>query len=110
MAATRPPWGGGRPAWATPRAEVHGRGRAARPPRGNGGARERRPAMTGRKKTKPRPPGGAGQAPAAPGPPPPGLDAARHAAAQRSAHHADALRLTYAPAALATALGMGGLF
>src|SRR5262245_24072864 len=38
--------------------------------------------------------------------PAPGLDDARHAAAQRSAHAADVLRQAYLPACLATALGM----
>src|ERR1700736_820936 len=37
--------------------------------------------------------------------PPPGLDAARHAAAQRAAHPAAVLHATYHPASMAAALG-----
>src|SRR5437868_14778067 len=53
------------------------------------------------------------EAPAAPDgatQPPPGLDEARHAAAQKAAHGAEVLRQAYVPASLATALGMGDQF
>lgn len=42
--------------------------------------------------------------------PPTGLDAARHAAAQQSAHQAEGLRRAFVPGCMASALGRNGLF
>lgn len=39
-----------------------------------------------------------------------GLDAARHAAAQQTAHRAEAIRQAFIPGCMATALGTNGLF
>jgi hypothetical protein len=46
--------------------------------------------------------------PADAAPPPPGLDAARHAAAQRAAHQAEVLGAAVFPALMASALGLDG--
>src|SRR5437762_637798 len=54
------------------------------------------------------------EAPAAPSgaqePPPPGLDAARHAAGQRTSHQAEVIRKGVFPSLMATALGFDNLF
>jgi len=94
---------------------VPGEGRTARGSGGRGAAHNATPAR------KPTPEGTGNalrdatqEAPAAPNGaakrPPPGLDEARHAAAQRAAHQAEVLREAYVPSALATALGMGSQF
>src|SRR5262245_22559077 len=58
--------------------------------------------------------GKAPEASAAPGPgtagPPPGLDEARHASAQKAARQADALREVLFPGLMADALGLNNLF
>jgi hypothetical protein len=46
----------------------------------------------------------------APGQPPPGLDAARHAATQRAVQQAEVMRQTLFPAMMADALGYEGTF
>ncbi len=64
-------------------------------------------------KPRPKPPAASPATPpppAAPVPPPGGLDAARHAAAQRSASHAEALKEGVFPAIMAAALGLGPAF
>lgn len=78
--------------------------------RGQSATRARTPPPRGT--AAPRDP--AQEAPAAPSAPPgdhaPGLDAALHAVAQRTAQQAELLRLAYVPACLATALGMDARF
>jgi hypothetical protein len=58
---------------------------------------------------KPQDPLGPAAAPEA-AEPPPGLDDAGHAAAQRAAHRAEVLRQGFVPACMATALGTNGQF
>lgn len=84
--------------------------KSAKPVAGTGGTRPRKSSGT-----TPPPNGvaggsGAAKSTADPTPSPPGLDAARHAAAQRAAHQADALRRAVFPALMADAIGLDRLF